>query len=102
MKQTALDLHIEELILRDLPDAQRYRIAEAVEQELTRLLTEHGLPPAIAAGGNIPHINLDHVNVVAHAKPTVIGSQIAHQVYRALHTLPVGVGMPTGAVGTGL
>jgi hypothetical protein len=90
MKQTPLDLHIEELILRNLPYEQRYRIAEAFEQELTRLLTEHGLPPTLAAGGNIPHINLDHISVAAQAKPTAIGIQIAQQVYRVLHTLPGG------------
>lgn len=90
MKQTPLDLHIEELILRNLPYEQRYRIAEAVEQELTRLLTEHGLPSALAAGGNIPHINLDHISVTAQTKPAVIGIQIAQQVYRTLYILPEG------------
>jgi hypothetical protein len=91
MKPTPLDLHIEELILRNLPYEQRYRIAEAFEQELTRLLTEHGLPPTLASGGNIPHINLDHVSVAAQAKPAAIGIQIAQQVYHTLYTLPEGV-----------
>ena len=38
MNQAKIDLHIEELLLRDVPYALRHHIAAAVEQELSRLL----------------------------------------------------------------
>lgn len=88
MKQSTIDFQIEELLLRDVPYSQRASIAAAVEEELTRLVTEHGLPPELAAGGIIPHIGLDYIPITAQTKPAIIGTQIAQQVYQALHSSP--------------
>lgn len=78
-----IDLQIGELILRGLPYAQRHRIAAAVVQELTRLLSEQGLPPSLAAGGAIPHISVNDLRV-ANGRPSAIGIQIAQGVYENL------------------
>jgi 2-hydroxychromene-2-carboxylate isomerase len=86
MKQSTIEFHIEELLLRDVPYEQRNRIATAVETELTRLVTEHGLPPEFATGGMIPHMSLEHIMIAAQTKPGIIGTQIAQQIYQALHT----------------
>ena len=79
-----IDLHIEELILRDVPYAQRHRIAEAVEHELARILSEQDLPSLIAQGGHIPQIDIGPINIAANAKPGAIGAQIAQSVYGSL------------------
>ncbi len=84
MKQPAIDLHIGELLLRNLPYRQRYQIASAVEQALIRLLSEHGLPPALAHGGTIPHIGIEHLQVTAEAQADVVGKQIAQAIYNHL------------------
>jgi hypothetical protein len=84
LNQSAIDLHIDELILRGLPYAQRQRIAAAIEQELTRLLTERGIPPSLARGGFVPRIMLDGLSIPTGAKPAVIGSQIAQNIYSNL------------------
>jgi hypothetical protein len=81
MKPMMIDLHIEELILRDLPYAQRYRIAAAVEQELQRLLTERGVPEKLAHGGSIPRLRVGPLSVAEDAKPGVIGARIAEEMY---------------------
>lgn len=81
MKRSVIDLHIGELILRNVPYAQRHLVAATVEQELIRLLTEQGLPPPLAQGGNIPHISIGNLHLAADAQANAIGLQIAHAVY---------------------
>ena len=87
MKPTNIDLHIETLLLRDLPYAQRYHIADAVEQELLRLLTEHGPPASLAQGGNIPHISIDSRSLPVNAQATTLGLHIAQQIYHQLQPI---------------
>jgi hypothetical protein len=84
MKRPAIDLHIDELILRNVPYAQRHLIAATVERELTRLLTEQGLPPSLAQGGNIPHLSVGNLHMAADAQADAIGLQIAQAVYSNL------------------
>ena len=40
MESANLNLHIEELVLHGFAPGDRYRIGEAVQQELTRLFAE--------------------------------------------------------------
>jgi hypothetical protein len=84
VNQNRIDLHIEELILRDVPNELRHRVAEALERELARLLAEQELPAAVAQGGHIPQIDIGPINIAANAKPDVIGAQIAQSVYGSL------------------
>ena len=81
MSQAKIDLHIGELVLRDVPYALRHRIAAAVEQELARLLNEQDLPPSITQGGHIPQIDLGTMQIAADARADTIGAQIAWSVY---------------------
>jgi len=84
MNQAQINLHIEELLLRDVPYALRHRIAAAVEHELARLLSEQDLPPSITQGGYIPHIDIGTMHIAPGAKPDAIGTQIAQRVYGKL------------------
>ena len=54
----AVQLHIEELVLHGFAPADRYRIAAAVQLELTRLLAEHGVSPALQQGGEAQRLNV--------------------------------------------
>ena len=76
-----LDLHIEELILHSFPSHQQHLIGAAIEQELTRLFTEQGLPPTLAKGGQLGQIDGGAFNVAANATADAIGSQVAQAVY---------------------
>ena len=69
MNQAQINLHIEELLLRDVPYALRHRIAAAVEHELARLLSEQDLPPSITQGGYIPHIDIGNNSESPHLNP---------------------------------
>ena len=76
-----LDLHIEELILHNFPSHQRHLVGAAIEQELTRLFTEQGVPSAWAKGAELGQIDGGAFNVAANATPKAIGSQVAQAIY---------------------
>ncbi len=84
MKQPKIELQIGELILHGIPAAQRRDIATAIEQELTQLLGERGLPPQLAQGGSVPHVGVDDIRVTADAKAGDVGAQIARGIYGSL------------------
>lgn len=84
MKRPEIDLAIEALILRDVPYALRHSIAATVEQELARLLSERGLPPYLAQGGNIPDVEVGPVRIAADARAETIGAQVAQSIYGKL------------------
>jgi hypothetical protein len=77
-----IELQIEELILHDLPYDQRHRVAAAIEQELTRLLGERGLPAGFSEG--MPPIDVGTVYISPHRTAETVGLQVANWIYRQL------------------
>lgn len=77
-------LQIEELILHGFTPADRQRIGAAVEEELTRLLVEQGVPPTLANGGLLARLDGGSFSVSATAKPQQIGRQVAQAIYKGL------------------
>ena len=77
-------LRIEELMLDGFPPGDRYRIAAAVEAELTRLFTDRGVPPDLASGAAIPALDGGSFDVSPDARPDRIGAQVAQAVYGGL------------------
>lgn len=84
-----INIQIEQLILQriDLPRHQQPRLQTALEQELSRLLLEHGLPPHLQAGGSIPALQT-HLTDSRGASPVKLGRQIAQSIYRELTDIP--------------
>jgi hypothetical protein len=82
--QRPVEIHIEELVLHGFASGDRHRIANAVQQELARLMTAQ----TVAASRENP-LTLDRMQggtfrVGPGTKPDVIGSQIARAVHRNL------------------
>lgn len=77
----AVELYIEELILRGFAARDRYRIAQAAERELARLLAERGVPPALARGGEIESLDGGAFDVAAGAGPEIVGAQVAKTIW---------------------
>lgn len=78
-------LHVEELVLEGFPARDRWRIAAAVEAELTRLVAEGGLPPGLLTGaGTINVIDADGFAPGPADRPEAIGTQVAGAVYAGL------------------
>ena len=80
MKQANLELNIEKLILPDLPPGQRLRVAAIIEQELTRLWTEQGMPAGVV--GDSLALTATTVQVAAGMAPDAMGVQVAQSIYQ--------------------
>ena len=80
-----ITLHIERLLLDGLPVAgHEARIVErSIRHELTRLVAEGGISPAIAAGGATPSLPAQTVARAA-PQPNALGRQIAGAAYRSV------------------
>jgi hypothetical protein len=78
-----INLHIERLILDGLPvtRAQGALVQAAVEAELARMLTERGLAARLQAGGAVPSVRADAMQLTVGSTPTQMGQQIAQAVY---------------------
>ena len=84
MKPIGIDLEIDELVLHGFPRGDRYRIGEALEQELTRLLAEEGVPKSIDIGGEVDQLRAGSFHVSKGIRPERVGSQVAQAVYGGL------------------
>lgn len=79
-----IELHIEELVLHGFSSADRHAIGEAVQRELTRLLTEQGIHPALGKGYETARVNGGSFSMQQGAKANTIGEQVAQSVYGGL------------------
>jgi hypothetical protein len=82
-----VDLRIDELVLDGFAAADRHRLGEAVERELTRLLAG-GARPRPLAGGGAPALDGGAFLLPAGASPEAAGVQVARALYRALGRVP--------------
>jgi hypothetical protein len=80
-----VQLDIERLLLEglNLSPVQRQQLQAAFEHEMSRLIDERGLSPAILSGGAVPSIKSAPLQSVAH-DPAKLGAQIAQSVYFGL------------------
>ncbi len=80
-----VELHIDELILEGVPGYQREQIAAAIQQALSVLVAEHGLPPAWQQG-----INLAALTQQIHpgSRPEAIGQQVARAILGGMGAPP--------------
>ena len=84
MKAAEIELHIEELVLDGFAPADRYRIGDMIERELSRLLSEGGVPPSRIANPGQAHLDAGAFNVASVSTPEQIGAQVAQAVYGGL------------------
>jgi len=84
MKPKNIELNIEELVLHGFSPGDRYSIGEAVEQELTRLLADRGVPQSLERGGEIANMDGGAFEVAPDSRAQVVGAQVAKAVYGGL------------------
>lgn len=80
-----IELHIEELVLEGFAPGERYRIGEAVERELTRLMSLNGVPPAWNGNLEIGSVNGGTFHMPSGGARGAAGEQIASAVYEGLN-----------------
>lgn len=81
-----IKVHIERLVLEGLPvgRSQGPLVQAAVQAELSRLLTEGGLGPELAAGGAVPSVPAESIRL-GGSGPGEMGRQIARSVYGGIN-----------------
>ena len=78
-----INLHIERLVLDGIQIApeQRPVLQAAVENELSRLLTQRGLSPSLAQGVAVPRLSARDMQMASASSPAELGQRIAQSVY---------------------
>ena len=82
-----MELHIEELVLHGFAPGDRFRIGDAVQRELVRLLETQGLSGTITESMGLDRIDAGSFQVQPGARAEAIGSQAAQALQRGLGSL---------------
>lgn len=90
-----LDLHIGELVLHGVDPGDRERLAADLERELARLVAEHGVPPALAQGGNL-HLEGAALTLPAGSPPEELGAAIAREAHARISGPPAAADTAAG------
>ena len=80
----SFEIAIDELILDGFSPAERYVIAEALERELTNLLTEHDFAPGETRGTDIDRLNAGQVHLRPQVTPDAVGEKVAGAVFNSI------------------
>lgn len=80
----SVDLNIKQLVLRGFSPPHRHRIAQAIQSELTRLVTEQGVPASLTTSLSIDRLDTGDLQVSAHARAETVGVRVARLVYRGM------------------
>ena len=78
-RPSAIELHVEELVLEGFAPAERHAVADAFERELSRLLAERGLPAAQEAAAF--DVDAGSVRLAPGTRASAAGAQLARAVY---------------------
>jgi hypothetical protein len=81
-----VELHIEELVLGGFAAGDRFRIGDAVQAELARLITEGGVSGLARRSASIDRLDAGAFQVAAGAPADRVGPQVARKVYEQLST----------------
>lgn len=85
MRHAAIELNIDELVLDGFAPSERYRIADAVQSELARLLSEKGLN--LTRGAEVERLNANAQGLNSRVQSATTGAQIARAVYDGLSSV---------------
>ncbi len=77
----AVELHIERLVLHGIDPRDRRRVGAALQQELTRLLSEQGIPAGWRQGMALDQLKVDGRAVTLRGTAEAMGVQIAQAIY---------------------
>ena len=83
MKPARIRLRISELVVNGVTVSDRDALGDAIRGELTRLLTVHALPSALAGTRQIPSLDAGAVEV-ASPHPHALGTKVAQAVHGSL------------------
>lgn len=83
-----IELHINELVLHGFERGDRYRIGEALQQELLRQLSEQGIAQGFLQQGHARHLDAGAIQIQQGGHAESIGRQVAQAVYASVSGEP--------------
>jgi hypothetical protein len=83
-----VEVHIEELVLHGFAPGDRFRISDAVQQEITRLIAEQGTQGITRRPLIIERLDAGKFKVAPGGSAESIGKQVAQAVHQQLS--PIG------------
>lgn len=81
---SAIELHIDELVLHGFSASDRFVIGDAVQKELLRLFGEHGWAAFPRRQSAIERLDAGSFKVVPGAQAHTLGTQLAQSLHRRL------------------
>jgi hypothetical protein len=84
VKPRSIQVHIERLVLEGVAPGDRAGIAASVQQELTRLFAQHGVPGPLSRGIALPGIDAGAFRVAHRSRPSALGGGVARALYGGL------------------
>jgi hypothetical protein len=81
---SALNLHIENLVLRGFASVNRQQIGRGMERELVRLFQDHGVPRSLASSTAVEVLDGGALKIGSATGHEAIGRELARAIYRAL------------------
>jgi hypothetical protein len=79
-----IDLKIKELVIHGLEPGQRHKVADALENELGRLISERGVPASLSHDGAMGSLDLGSFDISFGADSRQMGIYVARAIYRGL------------------
>jgi hypothetical protein len=80
----SIDLRIDRLVLAGIPAGERFRIADAMNRELTRILSEQGFPFASHDSTVREHLDGGDISLERNGSSETLGNLVAQAVYRGI------------------
>ncbi|MCC2641071.1 MAG: uncharacterized protein K0S45_1484 [Nitrospira sp.] len=77
-------VNIDSLVLKGFRYEDRHAIAQGLQEQLTRLLSEPGKAEGISEIGTIPRLPVGSITAEAGDKPQQIGTATAHEIVKGL------------------
>lgn len=78
-----IELNIDKLVLHGFPKKDGAYIGRAVEQELTRLMQNNGVPADFSKDSAFKKLNASTLNYTRNDRPEKIGREIAQLIYKS-------------------
>jgi hypothetical protein len=87
-RTTAVEVHIEELVLHGFPESSRMSIAAALESQLGQLFTERGFAGAPSAI-DVESLRTNSVEVPPNTPADKVGRDLGQAIYRSVSSAAV-------------
>lgn len=83
MRPRHIEIHIDRIVVHGADPSDRHAIGDAITSELTRLLAESGLPPALLAAGERGVVRAE-LDTSGAARGAALGTGVAGALYRGV------------------